>query len=118
MRHHNRIKKFGRERNQRTALMRSLACSLVKHERIETTQAKAKALRPYIERLVTKGKVNSIASRRLLSERLGGAPQEIKKIVSTIAPRYKDRAGGYTRITKLPVRKSDAAKRAVIEFVK
>ncbi|MCI0619862.1 50S ribosomal protein L17 [Candidatus Wolfebacteria bacterium] len=117
MRHHNHNRKFGRVRKQRTALLEGLARSLVLHGRIQTTEAKAKELRPFVEKLVTKAKSDSVATRRLVSARLGGAPKATKKLVETIAPQYAKRPGGYTRITKLPVRKSDASPMAVIEFV-
>lgn len=116
MRHHSTIKKFGREKNVRNALLRSLARNLIRDEKITTTLPKAKALRPYVEKLVTKARAGSVASRRLITSRIGGV-DEVKKLVDTIAPKYKGRAGGYTRITKLPARKLDAAPMAVIEFV-
>jgi large subunit ribosomal protein L17 len=116
MRHHSTIKKFGREKNVRNALMRSLARNLIRDERITTTLPKAKALRPYVEHLVTKARTGTVASRRLIISRIGGAP-EVKKLVDTIAPKYKDRDGGYTRIIKMPARKLDAAPMAMIEFV-
>jgi large subunit ribosomal protein L17 len=118
MRHHNKNKKFGRVRNQRTALMRSLARSLVLHERIKTTEAKAKALRPFIEKLITKSKDGSLAARRLVVSRLGGSDVASAKIFDTLAPKYKERNGGYTRVTKLGTRVGDAAREAIIEFVK
>jgi|AntAceMinimDraft_12_1070368.scaffolds.fasta_scaffold04044_4 large subunit ribosomal protein L17 len=119
MKHHNKQRKFGRKTNVRLALMRSLARSLVKYESITTTEAKAKSLRPFIEQLVTKAAgEDAVATRRLVSSRLGGEPILTKKLVEEIAPIYKERPGGYTRITKLPVRRSDAAPMAQIEFVK
>ena len=117
MRHHTSKRILGRERNQRTALLRSLARSLVLHERIETTSAKAKELRPFIERLITKSKDDTLASRRLVSERLGGEKTASEKLFKTIAPRYKDRAGGYTRILKTESRSNDGRETAYIEFV-
>jgi large subunit ribosomal protein L17 len=116
MRHHSNIKKFGREKNVRNALMRSLARNLIRDEKITTTLSKAKALRPYVEKLVTKARVGTVTSRRLVISRIG-VGSESKKLVDTLAPKYKTRAGGYTRITKLPLRKLDAAAMAVIEFV-
>ena len=117
MKHHNAQRKFGRVRRQRTALLRSLARSLILHERIETTEAKAKELRPFIERLVTHGKTDTLAKRRLVAARLGQAETEMSKLFSSISPRFKDRTGGYTRITKLGPAGADARKKAVIEFV-
>ncbi len=96
--------------------MRSLAVNFITHEKMETTLARAKELRPYVEKLVTKGMVGTLASHRLIISRLASETCA-KKIVSDIAPRYKGRAGGYTRIVKLPVRKSDASERALIEFI-
>ena len=116
MRHHSKIKKFGREKNVRNALMRSLARNLIRDEKITTTLSKAKALRPYVEKLVTKARVGSVASRRLVASKIG-VGSESKKLVDVVAPKYKTRSGGYTRITKLPLRKLDAAAMAVIEFV-
>lgn len=116
MRHHNKNKKFGRKKDQRHAFMRSLALSLIINERIQTTETRAKALRPYVEKLVTKSRVNDLPTRRLLISRLGS--EEIaKKLIDEIAPRYSERAGGYTRITKMGSRKSDASPQAIIEFV-
>ena len=116
MRHHNKNKKFGRERNQRTALLRALAVSLVRRGKIRTTEAKAKAVRPFMEKLVTKGKVGSVVAQRLVAERLGSVAAA-RTVVHTIAPRYKNRTGGYTRIVKLPRRISDGRPMALIEFI-
>lgn len=108
---------FARPSNQRRALMRSLARSLVIEERISTTEAKAKALRPVAERLVTYAKKNTLASRRLAKSRLGD-DAAVKKLFESIGPRYADRDGGYTRVVKRTVRgKNDARKLAYIAFV-
>lgn len=115
MRHHSKIKKFGRERNQRHALMRSLIVSLVRDGKIKTTEQKAKALRPMVEKLVTNGKKQTLAARRNIANQIG--EQSAGKILKTISPKYADRNGGYTRITKLVRRVSDGAAQAVIEFV-
>lgn len=101
MRHHVRTRTLHRPKRQRTALLRSLARSLVLHEGINTTEAKAKELRPFVERLITRAKKNTIASRRDVAMRLGGAPDVVKKLHRVIADRYEKRAGGYTRITRL-----------------
>lgn len=116
MRHHNANRKFGRKRNQRKALLRSLAYSLALKGKIITTEPKAKELRPYIEKLITLGKKQTLASRRILESRVG--PEVAKKIVGELSKTYKNRAGGYTRITKMAPRASDASPMAVIEFVK
>ncbi len=119
MRHHNSNRIFGRKANGRRALLRSLALSLIDHGRIETTEAKAKELRPYIEPLVTKAKQDTIMTRRYLVSKLGSGaqPSAVKKLVETIAPKYKERPGGYTRIIKTDIRVSDGGRMAVIEFV-
>lgn len=116
MKHHNKNRKLGREKNGRHALVRSLARSLVRHERIETTAARAKELRPFIERLVTKGKEGTIAARRLVRARLDG-DRETEKLFKTIAPRYQERNGGYTRILRTESKRGDGAETALIEFV-
>ncbi len=95
--------------------MKSLVYALVLKEKIKTTEEKAKELRPMIEKLITLGKKETPASVRLLEARVG--EETAKKIASKLSPRYKERAGGYTRITKLVRRLSDGAKEAVIEFV-
>ena len=117
MRHGNNVRKFGREKNQRKALLKGLALSLIKREKIMTTEAKAKELRPYIEKMVTQAKNPTLANRRLLNMKLLNRNPEVSRLIATIAPRYESRTGGYTRVVKLPQRKSDGAKMAVIEFV-
>jgi large subunit ribosomal protein L17 len=108
---------FGRPSNQRRALMRSLARSLVIHETISTTEAKAKELRPFVERLVTYAKKDTLASRRLAVSRLQDE-EAVKKLFASIGPRYADRAGGYTRVVKRAKRgANDARKLAYIAFV-
>jgi len=116
MRHGNNTRKFGREKNQRGALMRSLARNLIRDGRIKTTLPKAKELRPFIEKLVTKAKDDTVAARRLGSSRLQG-DKEVKKLFETVAPKYKGRNGGYTRIVRVPNRDQDGSKMALIEFV-
>lgn len=117
MRHHNTNRKFGRVKKVRTALMRGLAVSLIRDGRIKTTEAKARELRPFVEKLVTRAKVGSVSSQRILVSRLGGG-EAVKTLVEKIAPAHKERRGGYTRIVKFAPRKSDASRMAVIEFVK
>lgn len=116
MRHHNANRKFGRSKNQRKALLNSLARSLALQGKVKTTEPKAKELRPYIEKLVTLGKKETMASRRALEAKVG--PRAAKKIAEEYSKEYKERAGGYTRITKMSPRLTDASKMAVIEFVK
>ncbi|MEN9524235.1 MAG: ribosomal protein [Candidatus Parcubacteria bacterium] len=116
MRHSANKRKFGREKNQRNALMSSLARNLIRDNRIMTTTAKAKELRPMVEKLVTKAKNATVASRRLIISSIH-SQVETKKLVDTIAPKYKDRKGGYTRIIKLPNRDLDSSPMSLIEFV-
>ncbi len=116
MRHHSNKRKFGREKTQRNALMRSLARNLIRDARIKTTTAKAKELRPFVEKLVTKAKTGTVASRRLVNSVIMGAP-ETKKLFAEIAPKYASRKGGYTRIVKLPNRDLDGSPMSLIEFV-
>lgn len=115
MRHSNANRKFGRKRNQRRALLKSLAYSLALKGKIKTTEAKAKELRPFMEKLITLGKKETLASKRLLTSRVG--EEAANKIAKDLAPAYKSRAGGYIRITKMVRRKSDGAPQAIIEFV-
>jgi large subunit ribosomal protein L17 len=115
MRHGNANRKFGRERKTRSALLRSLALSLVVNGKIKTTGAKASEIRSFVEKLVTRGKTETVTTRRLLTGKLGKPGAE--KILKDLSPKYKDRKGGYTRITKLPARKSDGSAMSVIEFV-
>ena len=96
--------------------MRSLMRSLIIHERISTTEAKAKELRPLIEKLVSHARVDSVANRRLVASRLGNDDESTAKLFATIAPRYTERPGGYTRIVKRAVA-VDGKKQAYIAFV-
>lgn len=116
MRHNNANRKFGRDRDQRAALLRSLARELFLHGKITTTEAKAKEVRPYAEELITIARVGDLAARRLVAARLANNII-VKKLVDIVAPQYKDRNGGYTRIIKLERRPSDGSKMAVIELV-
>jgi large subunit ribosomal protein L17 len=117
MKHHKAFRKFGREKNQRKAFVRGLLVNLIRHGRIETTLARAKEIRPFVERLVTLAKEDTVARRRLIMSRLMNQDAETVKLFSEYAPRFKDVAGGYTRILKLPTRVSDGAEKAIIEFV-
>lgn len=101
---------------QRDALFRSLSRNLINEGRITTTLAKAKSLRPYVEKLVTKAKTGTLGARRLVISRIHGE-EETKTLFDTIAKKYTGRNGGYTRIIKLPRRELDAAPMAMIEFV-
>ena len=115
MNHHKTKRKLGRERKVRNALVKSLALSLILKGKIKTTDAKARELRPTVEKMITRGMSGTVAAQRALVAKVGSVGA--KKIVSELSPKYKDRKGGYTRITKLPARLSDNALMAVIEFV-
>jgi large subunit ribosomal protein L17 len=115
MRHHNANRKFGREADARKAMFRSLAQALVIREKIKTTEAKAKELRPFVEKLITRSKTSTIATRRFLINQVGD--EGASKLLKDIGPKFKERAGGYTRIIKLPRRISDGSAMAQIEFV-
>ena len=115
MRHSNINRKFGREKGQRAALLKSLARSLILRGKMQTTLAKAKEIRPMVEKMVTRGKSATLANRRLLIASLGDV-RAAGKLLKT-AEGYKDRTGGYLRITKMGPRAGDAAQMAVIEFV-
>ncbi|HEY4503775.1 MAG TPA: 50S ribosomal protein L17 [Candidatus Paceibacterota bacterium] len=116
MRHHSSNRKFGREMNQRSALLRSLSRNLINEGRITTTLAKAKSLRPFVEKLITKARVGTLASRRLIISRVQG-DKETKILMDDLAKKYKSRNGGYIRIIKVQRRKLDSAPMAMIEFV-
>lgn len=116
MRKRKKGRKFSRIRDQRKALLKTLAGSLILNEKIKTTEAKAKETSRFVERFITKAKKNSLHSRRLLARFFPN--NLVKKMVDEIGPRYKDRKGGYTRIIKLGPRKSDGAKMAIIELIK
>ena len=117
MKHGNKNRTLGRTRSQKTALMRGLAVSLIRYGKIKTTHAKAKELRPFAEKLITYGKKDSVASRRIVSRVLGEpAPQTVKKLFEVIAPNYSDRNGGYTRIVKMG-RTPAGRDEAIIEYV-
>jgi large subunit ribosomal protein L17 len=116
MRHRVGGRKLQRTSSHRAALFRNQAAALVKHEQITTTLAKAKELRPYVEKLVTLAKKGGLSNRRLAHARLLDDTQLIK-LFDVIGPRYADRPGGYTRIVKANIRASDAAPMAIIEFV-
>ncbi len=117
MRHHRAHRKLHREKRQRVALLRSLARSLVLHESIVTTVAKAKELRPFVEKLVSSSKENTLVARRSVSARLG-SPEAVRKLHDTLAKRYAKREGGYTRIIRLGRVGKRVGEAARIEFVK
>jgi large subunit ribosomal protein L17 len=116
MRHRVGGRKLQRTSSHRAALFRNMAAALIKHEQITTTTAKAKELRPYVEKLVTLAKKGGLSNRRLAHARLLDDTQ-LKKLFDVLAPRYAGRDGGYTRVIKAGIRASDAAPIAIIEFV-
>ena len=116
MRHRVGHRKLQRTSSHRAALFRNMAAALIKHEQITTTTAKAKELRPYVEKLVTLAKKGGLSNRRLAQGRLMDDAQ-LAKLFDTLAPRYADRSGGYCRVVKAGIRMSDAASMAIIEFV-
>ena len=116
MRHKSGGRKLQRTGAHRIAMFRNMSASLIKHEQITTTVAKAKELRPYVEKLVTLAKRGGLANRRLAKSRLRDDTQ-LAKLFDVLAERYKDRNGGYTRIIKAGIRASDASPMAIIEFV-
>ncbi len=115
MRHAKAHRKFGRIRKVRSGLMKSLALAFVTKGKIMTTEAKAKELRPFVEKLITLGKSESVSARRDLISKVGSIAAD--KIIKDISPNYVKRAGGYTRITKFQERISDGSPMAVIELV-
>ena len=134
MRHLKQTAKLGRTSRHRNAMLSNLVCSLVKHKRVTTTLAKAKAARPVAERMVTLGKRNTLSARRAAAARLHtrGAMIQLTKderrkwrdqedvvriLFEEIAPAFKERNGGYTRIIKMGRRQGDAAQRAILEWV-
>ena len=116
MRHKKKGRKFTKSKDQERALLCGLASSLIFKEKITITEAKAKEVRPFLEKSITRAKKDTIANRRLLARDFSS--KVIKKLFKETGPRYKNRLGGYTRITKVGLRKQDAAKMAVIELIK
>ena len=116
MRHKSGGRKLQRTSAHRIAMFRNMSASLIKHEQITTTVAKAKELRPYVEKLITLAKRGGLSNRRMAHSRLMDDAQEAK-LFGELAERYADRNGGYTRIIKAGIRASDAAPIAIIELV-
>jgi large subunit ribosomal protein L17 len=134
MRHLKRTAKLGRTSEHRNAMLANLVCSLIKHKRVTTTLAKAKAARPVAEKMITLGKRGTIQARRLVAARLrASGPQTqldrearrkwrqnedvLRILFDEVAPAFKERNGGYTRIVKMNQRQGDAAQRAILEWV-
>jgi large subunit ribosomal protein L17 len=116
MRHRKLGRRFGRDSGHRQAMFSNLAAALIRHEQIVTTLAKAKDLKRVMDKYITLAKRGDLNSRRLAASRLGDE-EMVKKLFGTLAPRYKDRSGGYTRVLKAGFRYGDSAPRAVIELV-
>lgn len=116
MRHRIAGRSLGRDKDHRQALFRNLVTELLRHERIETTEAKAKAIRGDAEKLITLAKRGGIAARRLANRTITD-PDVTKKLFESIGPRYKERAGGYTRLFKVGPRLGDAAPIVILELV-
>ena len=116
MRHKVGQRKLNRTGSHRIAMLRNMAASLIKHEQITTGGAKAKELRPYVEKLITLAKKGGLSNRRLAAAQLK-EDDVVVKLFDTLAERYKDRKGGYTRVLKAGFRHGDAADMAVIEFI-
>ncbi len=116
MRKRNKGRILSRPKSQRKALLKSLVNSLFLNGKIQTTEAKAKELKSFAEKLITRAKAGDLHNKRMLARDL--APAMVKKAVEEIAPKYKERKGGYTRIIKLGPRKSDGASMVIIELVK
>lgn len=116
MRHRNAGWKLGRNTSHRRALLRNLTTSVLLNERLQTTVQKAKAVRPWVERMITLGKEDTLHSRRQAAAYLL-QPAAVRKLFSTIAPRFGDRQGGYTRIIKTGWRQGDGAAMAILELL-
>lgn len=117
MRHQAKGRKFNRVKKVRTALVRSLANNLILKEKITTTEAKAKEIRPYVEKVVTRAKKDTLTNRRIIINKIGQNNKVINKLFTELGPRFEQRLGGYLRITKLNRRVSDGSPMAIIEFV-
>lgn len=117
MRHLKRTAKLGRTSEHRNRMLANLICSLIKHKRVTTTLSKARAARSVAEKVVTLGKAGTLHSRRLASARLHQDEAACRILFKEIAPLFKERRGGYTRIVKLAPRRGDAAQEAILEWV-
>lgn len=116
MKHLRKNRKFGRTADYRKSFIWNLGNSLILKERIKTTEARAKEIRPLVEKVVSKAKIDNLSNRRLLLKTLG--VKTVNKLFKELGPRFKERKGGYLRILKLGARKNDGAKTAIIEFIK
>ncbi len=116
MRHRSAKITLDRNAAQRIPLLRNLAISLIMHEKITTSDAKAKATRSFVERLITAGKPNTLHARRLLLSHLNNQ-LAVEKLLTTLSPRYKSRAGGYLRAIKIGMRQGDGSNQVMLEFI-
>ncbi|MDX1566386.1 MAG: 50S ribosomal protein L17 [Longimicrobiales bacterium] len=116
MRHRKKGRELSRTKSHRKATLRNMATSLFRHERIQTTKAKAKELRPFAEKIITQAKDDSVHARRQVARKIADR-EVLGKLFDDIGPRFADRPGGYIRILKLGPRKSDSAEMALIELV-
>ena len=116
MRHKKKRNKLTRSKDQRRILLRSLVSSVILKEKIATTEAKAKKLRPFLEKTISRARKDTLANRRLLLKDF--SKKIVDKLIKELGPRYKDRPGGYSRIIKISPRKTDSAKMAIIELLK
>jgi len=116
MRHQKKRRKLTKNKDQRKALLRSLISAVIFKEKIVTTEAKAKKLRPFLEKVISRAREDNLVNRRFLL--MDFSPKIVNKLLKEIGPRYKSRTGGYSRIIKINPRKNDAAKMAIIELIK
>lgn len=115
MKHRSNKKILSRKKSARIALIKQLACSLIFYENIKTTEAKAKALRPIVEKLISRGKINNLTTRRQLLNYLKNE-KAVKKILEVLSPRYQTKKGGYLKIIKMPKTKINSVKIAIVKF--
>lgn len=116
MRHRSKKVTLDRKSGPRKALLSGLVCQVILYEKIKTTEAKAKAIKPMVERVITRGKTDTLANRRILLSRLP-IKKAVKKVFEVLGPKYKERAGGYLRLIKIGPRKGDGANIVQIELV-
>lgn len=116
MRHRSKTKILDRKKAPREALLKNLAASLILYEKVRTTQAKAKTVRPLVEKLITRGKVKNLHNKQQLSRVLPDK-KAVQKVLDVLGPKYKDRKGGYCRIVKIGQRQGDGAMMVQIELV-
>ncbi len=116
MRHRKTTPKLGRKPEERVRLLRNLVTSVIMHERVVTSGAKARAARSLVEKIITRGRIDTVHARRTVAGQVYGA-EAVKKVFNELGPRYAQRPGGYTRLLKLGPRMGDAAEAFILEFV-